>query len=165
MVSDEAGGGVVVQEDGGRLNVAELELLVANGDDFPLSVLVDRVLPGDGLLHTSVEVDVVAGEAVLDLVDLVTDRGDVPISVGVGRLLPGDQAIGGVVVQELAGLDVLDADGGLGEKRHVLVGLLGKWMDDVVDVGAVGGPFYTKRTDTTCLRGGLAENPHIVVCP
>lgn len=120
MVSDEAGGGVVVQEDGGRLNVAELELLVASGDDFPLSVLVDRVLPGDGLLHTSVEVDVVAGEAVLDLVARFTDRGDVPISVGVGRLLPGDQAIGGVVVQELAGLDVLDADGGLGEKRHVL---------------------------------------------
>lgn len=45
------------------------------------------------------------------------------------------------------------------------VGLLGKWMDDAVDVGTVGGPFYTKRTDTTCLRGGLAENPHIVVCP
>lgn len=130
MVSDEAVGGVVVQEDGGRLNVAELELLVGDGDDFPLSVLVDRVLPGDGLLQTGVEVDVVASEAVLDLVDLVGDGGDVPISVSAGRLLPGDQALGGVVVQELAGLDVLDADGGLGERRHVLgwVALKMRWM-------------------------------------
>lgn len=120
---------VVVQEDGGRLDVAKLEGLLSDGDDFPLAVLVDRILPGNGLLQTGVEVDEIARQAILDLVDLVGHGGDVPVSVGVGRLLPGDQTLVGVVVQVLVGLGVLDADRGLGDSHLGLDCVEGEWAE------------------------------------
>ncbi|KAK3830394.1 MAG: hypothetical protein JOS17DRAFT_159134 [Linnemannia elongata] len=113
FVADDAGGGVVVQEHLGRLNISELEGVVGNRDDLPLSVLVDRILPGNGLLYTGVVVNAVTRKSVLDLVGVVSDRREVPVSIRVSRLLPGQKTIFGVVVQQATSLRVLDADRGL----------------------------------------------------